>query len=48
MHLLRTSSLRIIQTLDFSTTFFAVLGRSPDWMLVVQSGERSRVENVRI
>jgi hypothetical protein len=28
--------------------FFAVLGRSPDWMIVVQSGERSRVENVRI
>ena len=28
--------------------FFAVLGRSPDWMLGVQSGERSRVENVRI
>ena len=28
-------------------TRFAVLGRSPDWMLGVQSGERSRVENVR-
>jgi hypothetical protein len=26
---------------------FAVLGRSPDWMRGVQSGERSRVENVR-
>ena len=26
---------------------FAVLGRSPDWMLGVQSGKRSRVENVR-